>query len=71
MERDGEATPGPVLPLLLRFKLPQRACDLEYYYDEAQRLNLVSGVDGVVALMATAQGRCALKTVGRVGTPED
>ena len=71
MDRDREGMPGPVLPFLLRFKRPQPACDLEYYYDEAQRLNLVSRDDGIVAFMATARGRRALKTTARGSPPED
>jgi hypothetical protein len=47
-------------PLLLNFVRPQPASDLEYRYDEGQRLN-ITAQDGV-PIVAVAGGKARLKT---------
>ena len=62
MDRHDQWAQSTRQPLLLNFVRAQPTADLNYRYDETQRLN-VTVVDGV-PVVATASGRAHLKTLG-------
>ena len=64
MDRRDVHVPKIAQPLLLSFMRPKAPSNLDFRYDPAQRLN-VTARDGV-PVVATSEGRAALKTVGQV-----
>lgn len=65
MDRHGQRTFSTGQPFLLNFIRPQRIPNLEYHYDDHQRLN-VTASEGV-PVVATVSGRALLKTKSVVG----
>lgn len=63
MKQDHGTTLEPGLPLLLRFRRPQPSYDFTFCYDDEQCVNLLTGDDHGLPVVATAYGRRALKTI--------